>query len=102
MNYSILYLQINSLVALRDLDGLSGASSLPPYFFFDVVLVDDVSMLFDEMLDDNKELVVLLTVLFDELRDVELLSCCFVCDVDEVCCVRVIIGGGAGLSGDSM
>lgn len=51
-------------MALRDRDGLPGASSFPYFFLPDDVVVDDVSMLFDvdEMLDDAKELVLLLTV----------------------------------------
>lgn len=50
-------LQINSFVALRDLDGLPGASNFPYFFLDDVdvapVVVDDVSILFnfEEMLD---------------------------------------------------
>lgn len=67
------YLRINSFVALRDLDGLPGASNFP-YFFFeegvgDVALAKSVSVLlesmlfnFDEMLDATCELEVLFTV----------------------------------------
>ena len=53
----IVDLQISSLVALRDLDGLPGVSNLP-YFFFDDVVEVDVSLF--EMLDDVKELKLLL------------------------------------------
>lgn len=60
------HLQINSFVALRDLDGLPVASNLP-YFFFDDVDVDNAElMLFDEMRVDEKELESF-TVLFDSL-----------------------------------
>lgn len=78
---SKVHLRINSLVALRDREGLSGASSLPYFFLEDDD--DDASMLF-EMLDVVRELWLLLTVLFDELKDDELLSCCrFVDEYDD-------------------
>lgn len=64
-------------MALRDREGLSGASSLP-YFFLEVA-DDDTSILF-EMLDVVRELWLLLTVLFDELKDDELISCCLFVD----------------------
>lgn len=49
---------MSSFVALRDLDGLPGASNLP-YFFLDVL---KVSVPFVEMCEDVMELVFLLTV----------------------------------------
>lgn len=49
---------MSSFVALRDRDGLPGASNLP-YFFFDVL---KVSVPFVEMCEDVMELVFLLTV----------------------------------------
>ena len=56
-------LRINSLVALRDLDGLPGASNFPYFFFEDDVDRSVLVLLFieDEMFDDEKELVLLLT-----------------------------------------
>lgn len=71
----IKYSRINSFVALRDLDGLPGASNFP-YFFFDdgvgdvafakfvavVVLLESRLLNFGEMLDDTCELVLLFTV----------------------------------------
>lgn len=68
------YLRINSFVALRDLDGLPGASSFPYFFFEDGVgdvafakseateLLESMVFSFDEMLDDTCELVLLFTV----------------------------------------
>lgn len=68
------YLRINSFVALRDLDGLPGASNFPYFFFEDgvgdvafdksrrVVLLVSMLFAFDEMLDDTCELVLLFTV----------------------------------------
>lgn len=68
------YSRINSFVALRDLEGLPGASNFPYFFFEDgvgdvafarsetVVLLVSMLFNFDEMLDDTCELVLLFTV----------------------------------------
>lgn len=53
-------------MALRDRDGLPLASNLPYFFFDEVDDANAVSMLFDEMRDDVKELESF-TVLFDDL-----------------------------------
>lgn len=69
------YSRINSFVALRDLDGLPGASNFPYFFLEDgvgdvsfaksksVVLLESMLFSLDEMLlDDTCELVLLFTV----------------------------------------
>lgn len=89
---AIVYLRINSLVALRDLDGLPGASNFPYFFFEDGVgdvafakseateLLESMVFSFDEMLDDTCELVLLFTVCGREMDEYKEHYCYCVCD----------------------
>lgn len=74
-------LRISSLVALRDLDGLPGASNFP-YFFFELLSLDAI--------DDDKELEELLIICNE--NKTKIIWLCFLCMRADFRCIYLICG----------